>query len=112
MEGFVCSLEVFVLNPVLYREPVQMDEDGGDVVRGFGAGDDPGSRVWSLLRSLMGRPERTALQHRFCDMTQYIKNNKNTIIKSSDKSSSSSKEEVRVRFNSMYIFYKSVVRCL
>ena len=44
---------------------MQMDEDGGDVVRGLGAGDDPGSRVMNdlkFIRSLMGRPESMLLQ--------------------------------------------------
>jgi len=29
---------------------MQTDEDGGDVVRGLGAGDDPGSRVMNDLK--------------------------------------------------------------
>ena len=40
MEGFDCGEEFFVLNPVLYREPVQLDGDGVD---------DPGRRVLNDL---------------------------------------------------------------
>ena len=41
VESFVCEEEVFVVDAVLYREPVKVDENRSDVVRWFGAGDDP-----------------------------------------------------------------------
>ena len=33
VESFFCEEEVFVVNAVLYREPVKLDENRGDVVR-------------------------------------------------------------------------------
>ena len=33
VESFVCEEEVFVVDAVLYREPVKLDENRGDVVR-------------------------------------------------------------------------------
>ena len=33
VESFVCEEEVFVVDVVLYREPVKLDENRGDVVR-------------------------------------------------------------------------------
>ena len=52
VESFVCEEEVFVVDAVLYWEPVKLDENRGDVVRRFGAGDDPGGRVLNDLQSV------------------------------------------------------------
>ncbi len=42
VESFVCEEEGFVVDAELCREPVKLDENRGDVVGRFGAGDDPG----------------------------------------------------------------------
>ena len=52
VESFVCEEEVFVVDVVLYRESVKLYENRGDVVRRFGAGDDPGGRVLNNLQSV------------------------------------------------------------
>ena len=52
VESFVCEEEVFVVDAVLYQEPVKLDENRGDVVRWFGTGDDPGGRVLDDLQSV------------------------------------------------------------
>ena len=33
VESFVCEEEVFVVDAILYRKPVKLDENRGDVVR-------------------------------------------------------------------------------
>lgn len=43
MEGFVGEEEDFVGDAGLDRESVKVDEDGGDVLPGLGAGENPGS---------------------------------------------------------------------
>ena len=40
MGGFVVEQKGFKVSPVLDREPVWLDENGGDVVGGFGSGND------------------------------------------------------------------------
>ena len=40
------------MDAVLYRGPVKLYENRGDVVRRFGAGDDPGGRVLNNLQSV------------------------------------------------------------
>lgn len=40
MESFIGAEKVFIVDAVLYREPMKLDEDGGDAVSWFGAGDD------------------------------------------------------------------------
>ena len=45
VEGFVGEEEVSVVDAVLYREPVKLNENRGDAVSRFGAGDDPGCRL-------------------------------------------------------------------
>lgn len=50
MEGFVGEQKVFVVDPVLNREPVSLDENGGDVVGG--SGNDQGGRVLDDLKSI------------------------------------------------------------
>ena len=53
VERFVCEEEVFVVDAVLYREPVKLDENRGDVVRRFGAGDDPVMILELLLNAFI-----------------------------------------------------------
>ena len=43
MEGFVSDEEGFVDDSGFDGEPVKVDEGGGDVLPGFGAGENPGS---------------------------------------------------------------------
>ena len=54
MERLVSEEECFVLNPGLDRLPVKMDEGGGDVLPGLGAGEKPGGRVLDVLEPLQG----------------------------------------------------------
>ena len=51
---------------------MQLEEDGGDVVRRLGAGEDPCRRVLNgseFIEALMGRPERTSLQSSLREVT-------------------------------------------
>ena len=41
VESFVSEEQVFVLDAVIYREPVELDENRDDMFRRLGAGDDP-----------------------------------------------------------------------
>ena len=43
MEGFVCEKEEFGGDAAFDWKPVKVDESGGDVLPGPGAGEDPGS---------------------------------------------------------------------
>ena len=43
MEGLVGEEEEFVSDAGLDREPVEVDESGGDVLPGLGACENPGS---------------------------------------------------------------------
>ena len=54
MAGLVREEECFVLNLGLDRQPVEVDEGGGDVLPGLGAGEKPGSRVLDVLEPLQG----------------------------------------------------------
>lgn len=74
VEGFECGEEVFVLNPVLYREPVQLG--GGDVVSRLGAADDPGRRVLNDLDFIeefdgKARKDSIALCIVFCKLNTF-----------------------------------------
>ena len=48
MERFIDQEENFVSDARFNCEPVKVDESGGDVLPGLGAGEDPGSRVLIL----------------------------------------------------------------
>ena len=49
MQGFVGEDEEFEGDSIFDGEPVQLFEGGGDVLPGFGAGENPGSRVLHML---------------------------------------------------------------
>ena len=52
IEGFVGDEQNFVMDALLYREPVKLLKDGGDVVSGAGVGEETGSGVLNILQFL------------------------------------------------------------
>lgn len=50
VEGFVCSYEDFEIDPVFDWEPVEVTEDGCDVVPGSGSGKQASGRVLNILQ--------------------------------------------------------------
>ena len=53
MEGLVREEECFVVNPGLDRQPVEVDEGGGDMLPWFSAGEKPGGRVLDISFNTM-----------------------------------------------------------
>ena len=49
MDGFECIEEDLELNAEVNREPMKLVQDRGDVVRGWGSGDDSCCRVLDQL---------------------------------------------------------------
>ena len=54
VESFVCEQEYFEGYAGFDGEPVEREEDRGDVVTGSGVGEEAGSRVLNHLKSMEG----------------------------------------------------------
>ncbi len=54
MDGFECIKKDFECDPEFDWEPVELLENGGDVVKGGGSGDDTGCRVLDQLELMEG----------------------------------------------------------
>ncbi len=54
MKGLVGEEEDFVHDMGLDWEPMEMDENRGDVLPGLGASENPGSRVLDILEPVQG----------------------------------------------------------
>ncbi len=54
VDGFECIEEDFERDTEFDWEPVELLEDGGDVVKGGGSGDDTGCRVLDQLELMEG----------------------------------------------------------
>jgi len=54
MEGLVREEECFIVNPGLDRQPVEVDEGGGDMLPWLSAGEKPGGRVLDILEPGQG----------------------------------------------------------
>ena len=52
MEGFIDEKEDFVFNTGLYLEPVEVNEGRVDVLPGLSVGENPGSEVLCILKSV------------------------------------------------------------
>ena len=53
MDGLQCLEKYFKCNSEFDWEPVKLLEDGSDVVKGGGSGDDAGCRVLDQLKLMM-----------------------------------------------------------
>ena len=54
VDGIECVEKDFECNSEFDREPVKLLENGGDMVKGGGSGDDAGCRVLDQLKLMKG----------------------------------------------------------